>query len=307
MKTSLRARVILGSVFWTIGLVLLMFTLISAVFQHAPDMPYLGRRAAIHFIWADQAALILIGAVLAMVAGAFQVRRAVSRAADDLNALVAHREEAARRAVTKAGDLAHGLKTPLALLAREAELATAAGETELGSAIAQQVERMRRQIDYHLAHARAAASGATPDARCPIGESAEGLARTMTRLHADRGLSIDVRVDPGHVARVQREDLDEMLGNLLDNACKWTRTRVVVSSTVAGDALVVTMDDDGPGLAAAMREAVLVRGVRADEQAGGSGLGLAIVRDLAELYHGSIALHDSPLGGLRSSLSLPKS
>jgi signal transduction histidine kinase len=297
--------VILGSVFWTIGLVLLTFTLMSAVFQHAPDMPYLGRGAAIHFVWAEHALLFLLASVLAMAAGALHVRRGVSRAVDDLNALLAHREEAARRAVAKAGDLAHGLKTPLALLAREAELATAAGETELASAIAQQVERMRRQIDYHLAHARAAASGATPGARCPVRESAEGLARTMRRIHADRRLVIDVRVDPSHVAGVQREDLDEMLGNLIDNACKCTRTQVVVSCSAAGGALVVTVDDDGPGLAKEMRDAVLVRGVRADAQASGSGLGLAIVRDLAELYRGSIALHDSPLGGLRSSLTLP--
>jgi signal transduction histidine kinase len=306
MKLSFRARVILGSVFWTIGLVLLTFTLMSAVFQRAPDMPYLGRRAAIHFVWAEHAALFLLGAVLAMAAGAFHVRRGLSRAVGDLDALLAHREEAARRAVAKAGDLAHGLKTPLALLSREAELAEAAGQAPLASAISQQVERMRRQIDYHLAHARAAASGAAAGARCSIRESADGLARTMLRLHTDRGLSIDVRVDPAHVARVQREDLDEMLGNLLDNACKWTHSQVVVSSTDAGDALVVTVDDDGPGLVKEMRDAVLVRGVRADEQASGSGLGLAIVRDLAELYQGSIALHDSPLGGLRSSLTLPK-
>ncbi|MBM3820051.1 MAG: sensor histidine kinase [Acidimicrobiia bacterium] len=306
MTLSLRARVILGSVCWTIGLVLLTFTLMSLVFQHAPDMPFLGRRAAIHFVWTEHAVLILVGAVLAMAAGAFQVRRGVSRAVDDLNALLAHREEAARRAVAKAGDLAHGLKTPLALIAREAELATAAGDTGLASAITQQVDRMRRQIDYHLAHARAAASGNTSGASCSIRESADGLARTLLRLYADRTLSIDVRVDPSHVARVQREDLDEMLGNLLDNACKWTRARIVIASADAGDAVVVTVDDDGPGLAREMRDAVLVRGVRADEQASGSGLGLAIVRDLAELYHGSIALHDSPLGGLRSSLSLPK-
>jgi signal transduction histidine kinase len=304
---SFRARVILGSVFWTIGLVLLTFTVMSFVFQHHPDMAFIGRRAAIHFIWAEHAVLLLACAVLAMAAGAFQVRRGVSRAVGDLDALLAHREQAVRRAVAKAGDLAHGLKTPLALLAREAEQADAAGHPELAAAIAQQVERMRRQIDYHLAHARAAASGATPGARCSVRESADGLARTLLRLHADRGLTIDVAVDPAHVAQVQREDLDEMLGNLLDNACKWARTRVSVESAATGSDVVITVDDDGPGLAAAMRDAVLVRGVRADEQAPGSGLGLAIVRDLAEVYKGSIALHDSPLGGLRSSLTLPKS
>ena len=98
-----------------------------------------------------------------------------------------------------------------------------------------------------------------------------------------------------------------MLGNLLDNACKWARTRVIVGSAETGGDVVITVDDDGPGLAAAMRDAVLLRGVRADEQAPGSGLGLAIVRDLAEVYKGSIALRDSPLGGLRATLTLPRS
>jgi signal transduction histidine kinase len=105
---------------------------------------------------------------------------------------------------------------------------------------------------------------------------------------------------------VQHEDLDEMLGNLLDNACKWARSRVVIESVQAGDTLKIAVDDDGPGLAAELRERVLQRGVRADEKATGSGLGLAIVRDLAEVYHGSIALTESPLGGLRASLALPR-
>jgi signal transduction histidine kinase len=299
---SLRARVILGSVFWTIGLLIIGGGVLILGIEHSGNV-----RAflSVHGFFKHPAVLVV--AVGFMVAGFFQVRRAVARAIGDLDAMLEHRQQAVRRAVAKAGDLAHGLKTPLALLAREAEQADAAGHPELAAAIAQQVERMRRQIDYHLAHARAAASGATPGARCSVRESADGLARTLLRLHADRGLTIDVAVDPAHVAQVQREDLDEMLGNLLDNACKWARTRVSVESAATGSDVVITVDDDGPGLAAAMRDAVLVRGVRADEQAPGSGLGLAIVRDLAEVYKGSIALHDSPLGGLRSSLTLPKS
>ena len=114
------------------------------------------------------------------------------------------------------------------------------------------------------------------------------------------------RSPPTTVVRGQREDLDEMLGNLLDNACKWARSRVVVTSYAATTrAIVVTVDDDGPGLDPSMREAVLQRGVRADEAAPGSGLGLAIVRDLAELYGGSISLAEAPRGGLRARLELP--
>src|SRR6185436_19324593 len=131
---------------------------------------------------------------------------------DDLNALLEHRERAVARAVSKAGDLAHGLKTPLAVLAQEAERTEAAGHHDLAAAMSEQVERMRRQIEYHLAHARAAASGATAGARSVIAESAAGLSRTLLRLHADRGLTIAVETPAGHAVRCQREDLDEMLG-----------------------------------------------------------------------------------------------
>jgi len=229
---------------------------------------------------------------------------------DDLNALLDHREQAVTRAIAKAGDLAHGLKTPLAVLAHEAERARRAGHTEIAAAIDQQVDRMKRQVDYHLAHARAAASGASPGARCEVAESAEAIARTLRRLHADRNITIVVDVGPDQSAQVQREDLDEMLGNLLDNACKWARTRVAIACAAAapdarGRTVVITVDDDGPGLPPSMRERVLQRGVRADEAAPGSGFGLAIVRDLAEVYHGSIALDGSPDGGLRARLTLP--
>ena len=186
---------------------------------------------------------------------------------DDLNALLAHREAAVSRALAKAGDLAHGLKTPLAVLSQEAERAAAAGHADLASAIDEQVERMRRQIEYHLAHARAA-SGATPGARCAVIASAEPLARTLLRLHAERGITIDVRVPADHAVRCQREDLDEMLGNLLDNACKWAKLRVnVTSSCHRPTAWSSLVDDDGPGLAPSMREAVLQRGGREGRRA----------------------------------------
>jgi signal transduction histidine kinase len=332
---SLRARVMLGAVLWTVGLVLFSFGFISWVFRYHPDMPFLGRRGSIHFVWASHAGLVFLIAAAAMVIGAVQVRRGLagitqlrtrlagvrdgreSRLAgryvpevqplvDDLNTLLDQREQAVRRAVAKAGDLAHGLKTPLALLALEAERASATGQADVAAAIREQVDRMRRQVDYHLAHARAAASGAAASVRTSVGECVDGLARTLPRLYADRTLSIDVRVDPSLAVRVQREDLDEMLGNLLDNACKWARARVVIEATRAGETLTIAVDDDGPGLAPVMREKVLQRGVRADEQAAGSGLGLAIVRDLAEVYQGTISLDASSLGGLRASLTLPR-
>ena len=225
---------------------------------------------------------------------------------DDLNALLAHREKAVALAQAKAGDLAHGLKTPLAVLLQEAERVKATGEHELAATITQQAERMRRQVDYHLAHARATASGATPGTACFVAESAEGLVRTLLRLHAERGITIQSDIPSDHAVRAQREDVDEMIGNLLDNACKWANARVTVTSAQENSNLAITVDDDGPGLEPAKREVVLKRGVRADEAAPGSGLGLAIVRDLAELYGGTITLESSPLGGLRAQLLLPK-
>jgi signal transduction histidine kinase len=167
---------------------------------------------------------------------------------------------------------------------------------------------MRQQIDYHLAHARAAASSAMPGAHCSVRESAEALARTLLRLHAERGVTIDVRVDASYAVHCRREDLDEMLGNLLDNACKWAASRVEVTIGLppkSGSHLTIDIDDDGAGLETALRETVLQRGVRADEASPGSGIGLAIVRELAGLYGGSIVLAASPLGGLRATLTLP--
>jgi signal transduction histidine kinase len=230
---------------------------------------------------------------------------------NDLNALLEDRERGVARALTTAGDLAHGLKTPLAVLAQEAEQAGAAGHDELAERLRQQVERMQRQIDYHLARARVTASApAAPGVRCTVLPSVEGLVRTMRRLHAERELSIDAEVSPAHEIRGRREDLDEMLGNLLDNACQWARSRVVISSSIApsGDdgLVIISVDDDGPGLDPSMRARVLQRGVRADQQVAGSGLGLAIASDLAELYGGSVALETSPLGGTRAQLRLPR-
>jgi len=166
---------------------------------------------------------------------------------------------------------------------------------------------MQKQVEYHLAHARAAASGATPGVRCAVAISADGLMRTLSRIYADRRITIDSAIPPEHGVQAQREDLDEMLGNLLDNACKWAKSHIAVASSDDGEGIVITVDDDGPGLNPDQRERVLQRGVRADEAAPGSGLGLAIVRDIAELHGGSIVLDRSPMGGVRARLRLQRS
>jgi signal transduction histidine kinase len=325
---ALRTRLLLGAILWTFGLFAVTGVVITHLFGTYPRAPEIFHHPFTH------PKVVTLFALACMVAGLVQVRSGLSSVnrlrtrlgavrtgrdrrvegsypaevqplVDDLNALLEHRERTVKRAVTKAGDLAHGLKTPLALLAQEADRAHAACHHELAAAIAQHVDRMRRQMDYHLAQARAAASGATPGARCSVSTSADGLSRTLQRLYANRGLTIAAHIDTGHDVRAQREDVDEMLGNLLDNACKWASSRVSISSSRHDSAVLITVDDDGPGIPAAMHEAVLQRGVRADEAAPGSGLGLAIVRDLAEVYGGSIALSASPIGGLRATLRLP--
>ena len=328
-RLSLRSRVMAGAALWTFGLLIVTSVIGVTVLLGHPIQHAFILRALIH-----RPGAALVVAAASMMVGLWQVKRGLSALDDlraqlsavrggrerrvegaypaeveplvaDLNALLEHREHAVRRAVAKAGDLAHGLKTPLAVLAQEASRADAAGQRDLAASIEQQVDRMRRQVDYHLAQARAAASGAAPGARCQIAASAEPLARTLLRLHAGRGITIDANVPADHTFRGQREDLDEMLGNLVDNACKWARTRVAIASHARDGVVTIIVDDDGPGLGASMREHVLLRGVRADEAASGSGLGLAIVRDIAEVYGGSIALDASPLGGLRANLTLP--
>ena len=329
-RASLRARILGGALLWSFGIFIAAMHLATALMTR--DRHY---AVVLHGVVADHATLALVLVVL-FTAGGFlyvssglsplaQLRRRlgdvhagrerrvsgrypseVQPLVEDLNGLLAHRDETVRRALAKAGDLAHGLKTPLALLAHDAQRVRAAGQPELAESLEAQVHAMRRQIEYHLAHARAAASGATPGAQCRVIDSAEALARTLQRLHASRGIAIEASADAALTVRVQREDLDEMFGNLLDNACKWARSRVELTARAVEGSVEIDVDDDGPGVPSEMRDIVLRRGVRADEAAAGSGLGLAIVRDLAEVYGGSIALESAAAGGLRARLRLPR-
>jgi signal transduction histidine kinase len=319
--TSLRARVVRGAVLWSLGIFAVAGLLTARSINFHPHMG-----ASVHRVL-ERLDLMLPIAVVCMLGGFWQLRRGLAGITQlrarlaavhdrrseevqplvaDLNALLDHQDRAVRRALAKAGDLAHGLKTPLAILSAEAERVKEAGQPDLSGAIAQQVAQMRRQIDYHLAQARAAASGAMPGARAWVKESADALARALHRLHASRSLAIEIAAAADHAVRCQRADLDEMLGNLLDNACKWGRSRVVLSTAASDQTVTIDVEDDGAGLEPDKRKAVLERGVRADEAAPGSGLGLAIVRDLAEVYGGTIALAASPLGGVRTRLTLPR-
>jgi signal transduction histidine kinase len=324
---SLRGRLLAGAVFWTVGLLGLGIVMwhVTLGNRHPPQV--------MRLIF-QHAALVAAVCAACLVAGLLQVRRGwspinqlrvrlarldagsarrldgeypseVAPLVGDLNALLDQRDQSVARARASAGDLAHGLKTPLAVLLQEAARAETAGQADLADAIREQVDRMRRQVDYQLAQARIDATRRGRGASTSIADAAEALGRTLRRLYAERGLRIDVDVAPDLAARVDREDLDELLGNLLDNACKWGRDRIVLTAAADGDGVAVTIDDDGPGIEPSMRQAVFERGVRADEAAPGSGLGLAIVRDLAVACGGDVSFTEAPSGGLRVRLRLP--
>ncbi|MDW3682222.1 HAMP domain-containing sensor histidine kinase [Cupriavidus sp. CV2] len=217
----------------------------------------------------------------------------------EINSLLARNANALERSRRQAADLAHAVKTPLAILANEAERLPG----EAARAAASQVEAMRRQVDRHLARARAAGAASTRGARIEAGPAAGELARALTRLHSGR--EIDIRVEGnGHFAG-DRQDLIEILGNLLDNACQWARSRVRVQLAERGGMLEVVVEDDGPGMQAEARELATARFGRLDESAAGSGLGLAIVSEMAALYEGGLELGSSELGGLLARLRLP--
>lgn len=221
---------------------------------------------------------------------------------DELNAVLARNAEIVARARNQAGNLAHAVKTPLAVMANAA--AEAAGP--LAELVGTQVNAARQQIDHHLALARVAAAAQDHGLRCQAVPVIEGLIRVMERLHPDRQFTHLPDVpDDEPCCRGEAQDVQEMLGNLLDNAGKWARERIEVRSATVGGAVRIDVDDDGPGIVAGQRAELLQRGVRGDEQVPGSGLGLAIVAELASLYGGRLELLDAPLGGLRARLWLP--
>ena len=221
---------------------------------------------------------------------------------NEFNHVLLENADMVQRARTQAGNLAHAVHTPLSILAN----AAAQEDTPLALLVQDQVAIARRQVDYHLARARAAAAVRATGLRTPVLPPLQALLRTMQRLHAQRGLSFELAPEAQDVAfRGEEQDLYELLGNLIDNAGKSARQRVCVDVQVSGDQLCFTVDDDGPGIPEAERERMFERGVQLDEQRLGSGLGLDIVRALAETYGGSVQALASPLGGARLRLVLP--
>ncbi|MGD0850807.1 ATP-binding protein [Bradyrhizobium sp.] len=227
--------------------------------------------------------------------------------ARETNALIDANREIVERARTHVGNLAHAIKTPLSVIVNEA---SAHGADPFAAKVLEQADVMRDQVAHHLERARIAARLTIIGTVTEVAPAIEALRRTMEKIHRSRGIVIEVDANAQAKFRGERQDLEEMAGNLVDNACKWAASRVFIEVLVerpvgAGPMLRIIVDDDGRGLSAAERAQVSRRGQRLDESKPGSGLGLSIVIDLAALYGGSLILGSAPIGGLRAELVLP--
>ena len=221
----------------------------------------------------------------------------------ELNALIQSNREIVERARTHVGNLAHALKTPLSVISNEARTQ----EGPLSAKVIEQAEIMRTQITHHLDRARVAARSSVIGDATDVDGVFQALKRTLDRIYGERGLAIEVSAAPGLKFQGEKQDFEEMVGNLLDNACKWASWRLKASAEKGrrSGTFTVTVDDDGPGLSEEDRAKAMKRGQRLDESKPGSGLGLSIVADLAHLYKGRFELEPSPEGGLRARLELP--
>ena len=221
---------------------------------------------------------------------------------ENMNALLAHSREVVERGRLQAANLAHGLKTPLAILANAAD---ALGGGEASETVRTQAVAIRRQVDHALARARAAAAAGLPGIHCDVNDRVSEVMRAMQSLYRDRNLDLDATlVQPTEVA-VDIQDLDEMLGNLLDNACRFAHRKVRVAAVRDAASCILTIEDDGPGMAPAAAQEIGRGALPLDRSLGGSGLGLGIVRDLARAYKGELRFDRSSLGGLAAILILP--
>src|SRR5689334_2167491 len=281
--------------FVTLAAVLLLTTMFQVRFGLAPLRRISESLAAIRAGTAER------------LAGHFPVE--IEPLARETNALIESNREIVERARTHVGNLAHALKTPLSVMVNEA---TAHGDDALAVKVREQTGIMRDQVTRHLERARIAARATVVGSVTDVAPVVTGLTRTMEKIYHPRGIAIDVEAPDGVRFRGERQDLEEMLGNLVDNACKWAQARVSVEVTperaegAPPKATVrIVVDDDGPGLTPAERGQVARRGQRLDESKPGSGLGLSIVLELAALYGGGLKLSNAPIGGLRAELVLP--
>jgi signal transduction histidine kinase len=285
----------LGGTFTALGIVLLLTTIFQVRYGLAPLKRISEAIADIRSGRAER------------LEGAFPVE--IAPLARETNALIDANREIVERARTHVGNLAHAIKTPLSVIVNEA---TAYRSEPFAAKVMEQANVMRDQVTHHLERARIAARVSIVSTVTEVAPAIEALRRTMEKIHRDRSIAIEAKADPSARFRGEQQDLDEMVGNLVDNACKWAVSRVSIEVVVEPPAqsgatpmLRITVDDDGRGLSAAERAKVSRRGQRLDESKPGSGLGLSIVSDLASLYGGSLTLSDAPIGGLRAELVLP--
>lgn len=219
---------------------------------------------------------------------------------EELNALVEHNERQAEEARRHAGNLAHALKTPLTVIMN----AAAAGSDDLAATVVREARTMRRQVDHHLARARAVGRRGSAHSRAAVWPSVESVERAVRRLYPH--VRIDIAGDKAATAHIERQDLDEMMGNLVENAAKYGGGSVFVTVGVQAGFVEILVEDDGAGIPEEARSRIFDRGVRLDTGKPGTGLGLAIVRDVAEIYDGTVTLEESEdLGGLMVRLRLP--
>ena len=221
-----------------------------------------------------------------------------------INHLLAHTEDSLKRSRNALGNLGHALKTPMAVLLSAASSEALKGHPQLSQLLRDQLEQIQQRLNRELNRARLAGE-TLPGALFDCEKELPVLLATLNMIHGDH-LDLSYHVSPGLQLPWDREDLLELLGNLLDNACKWADAdiRLSVSETQQGYLLVV--EDDGPGIPEAQRNQVLGRGARLDEQIDGHGLGLGIVRDIVEVWGGTLQLQESELGGLKALVELPK-
>jgi signal transduction histidine kinase len=234
--------------------------------------------------------------------------REIQPVADELNLLVQSNFEIVDRARMQVGNLAHALKTPISVISNEAR----DPKNPLAQKVREQLGVMRDQVNLYLDRARRAARAQSIGASTDVEPVLQSLARTLQRINIDRKLVIDVDAPQGLRFRGERQDLEEMVGNLMDNACKWAKSRILVRAqhlaAQGGDGrywLLITVDDDGPGIPAEKRATALERGKRLDESKPGSGLGMSIISETAGMYFGALSLDAAELGGLRANLKLP--
>jgi signal transduction histidine kinase len=231
----------------------------------------------------------------------------VSPLAEELNGLLDHTTEVLGRARSHVGNLAHALKTPLAVLGNE----SASPTDKMPDIVDEQTQLMRRHVDHHLARARAMGQAPLLRGQTALLPVLEAVARTLEKIYARDGITVTVAAPANLAFRGEQHDLEEMLGNLVDNACKWAQAEVSLSAEALSETgsgglqIRLQVDDDGPGVPAEKREEIFGRGERADESTPGSGLGLSIVRDIATLYGGDVTLGDALPGGLQATLILP--